>query len=366
MRVSFRSIVIHVVLACPVALVFAGCSGTVPSSTSVVSGGTQVDVSPSGPIGNSPNTAAAQGVAINGNQSAYVSSNNWLAAYNANWTLQWKNTNELAGLPSAVTHIGDIDYYNGKLIAPVENYTGCNAFAPVLLAVYDAATGSLVTWSDITANGHEASSVTVIAEKNQLVVSDFCSQVSGRNKLWIYDLNAVLNNPAGSVLSAIGSIQLTPPLSVIQGISWNANVGQYLATADISGSAGSLWYIAPDGTVTGPAYVVPGTGELEGADFSTGNIYYLLNGYVYSAGTPVSAPTFSVASGTYTSAQTVTISDTTPNAVIRYTLDGSMPTAASSVYSAPLAISRTTSLKAIAGIDGSVNSPMTGATYTMQ
>jgi hypothetical protein len=347
-------------------LTCSGCVGNSISLSSDLRARRILQGSLNNSIGNSPNTAAAQGVAINGNQSAYVSSNNWLAAYSANWTLQWKNTNELAGLPSAVTHIGDIDYYNGKLIAPVENYTGCNVFAPVLLAVYDAATGSLVTWSDITANGHEASSVTVIAEKNQLVVSDFCSQVSGRNKLWIYDLNAVLNNPAGSVLSAIGSIQLTPPLSAIQGISWNANVGQFLVTTDISGPAGSLWYIASDGSVTGPAYVVPGTGELEGVDFSNGRVYYLLNGYVYSVGTPVSAPTFSVASGTYTSAQTVTIADKTPNAVIRYTLDGSMPTTASNVYTAPLAISKTTSLKAIASIDGLVNSPMTGANYSIQ
>ena len=364
MRVSFRSIVIHVVLACPVALVFAGCSGTVPSSTSVVSGGTQVDVSPSGPIGNSPNTAAAQGVAINGNQSAYVSSNNWLAAYNANWTLQWKNTNELAGLPSAVTHIGDIDYYNGKLIAPVENYTGCNAFAPVLLAVYDAATGSLVTWSDITANGHEASSVTVIAEKNQLVVSDFCSQVSGRNKLWIYDLNAVLNNPAGSVLSAIGSIQLTPPLNAIQGISWNANVGQFLVTTDIGGPAGSLWYIAPDGTVTGPAYVVPGTGELEGADFSTGNIYYLLNGYVYGIGAPPAAPVLDPAPGTFTGEKKVTVTDATPGAVIYYTTNGSMPTTKSPIYTDPVKIHNKTTFTAIAVVNGTLSSPATVGTYT--
>jgi hypothetical protein len=36
------------------------------------------------------------------------------------------------------------------------------------------------------------------------------------------------------------------------------------------------------------------------------------------------------------------------------------------VYSAPLTISKTTSLKAIASIDGLVNSPMTVATYTIQ
>ena len=363
MRSTNLSLIVFALFSTVVAACI-GCVATSFAPTSDLRGRRVLQSSLSNSIGNSPYTAALQGVAINGNQSAYVSSNYWLAAYNASWSLQWKNTNELAGLPG-VTHIGDIDYYNGKLIAPVENYAGCSSFAPVFLAVYDASSGALVSWSDITANGHEASSVTVIAEKSQVVVSDFCGQISGRNKLWIYDLNALLKNRSGSTLSAIGSVQVTPPLPAIQGISWNSVIGQYLVSTDIGGPAGSLWYFAPDGTVSGPAYVVPGSGELEGVDFSNGKAYYLLNGYVYSAGTPVAAPTFSVSSGTYTSAQSITISDGTPNAVILYTLDGSIPTAKSSVYSAPIMIFKSASLKAIASVNGYVNSPMSVATYTI-
>lgn len=61
---------------------------------------------------------------------------------------------------------------------------------------------------------------------------------------------------------------------------------------------------------------------------------------------PVSSA--SVPAGTYTTAQTVTLSVTDaedPAPVIYYTLDGATPTIASSVYSTPLTISETTTLK---------------------
>jgi len=50
---------------------------------------------------------------------------------------------------------------------------------------------------------------------------------------------------------------------------------------------------------------------------------------------------FSSASRTFTSPFSLTLSNASPNAVIRYTLDGSLPSAASPIYSAPLTIDRT-------------------------
>jgi len=80
----------------------------------------------------------------------------------------------------------------------------------------------------------------------------------------------------------------------------------------------------------------------------------------------VSSPSFSVAGGTYTSAQNVAISTSTADATIRYTLDGSIPTASSAVYSAPIAISKTTTLKAKAFKAGMNDSAATSATYTIE
>lgn len=57
-------------------------------------------------------------------------------------------------------------------------------------------------------------------------------------------------------------------------------------------------------------------------------------------------PAMSVAAGFYAAAQNVTITSPDPGVTIRYTTNGSTPTAASSLYSAPVAVSVTTVLRA--------------------
>jgi N-acetylneuraminic acid mutarotase len=77
-------------------------------------------------------------------------------------------------------------------------------------------------------------------------------------------------------------------------------------------------------------------------------------------------PTFSPAGGGYPTAQPVTLSDTTPGAVIHYTLNSSTPTAGSPVYSSPLSISKNTLVGAIAVATGYTTSPVASASYTIR
>jgi len=77
------------------------------------------------------------------------------------------------------------------------------------------------------------------------------------------------------------------------------------------------------------------------------------------------APVFSPAAGTYTSAQSVTISDATPGATIYYTTDNSVPTTSSPIYSGPIAVNQTTTLRAMAAIPGWSPSAAVTATYTL-
>jgi alpha-tubulin suppressor-like RCC1 family protein len=67
--------------------------------------------------------------------------------------------------------------------------------------------------------------------------------------------------------------------------------------------------------------------------------------YMIIAGT-VATPSFNPPGGTYTSPQDITLSTTTPNAVIRYTLDGGEPTANSLIYQAPISLAANTTIKA--------------------
>ena len=80
----------------------------------------------------------------------------------------------------------------------------------------------------------------------------------------------------------------------------------------------------------------------------------------------VATPTFSPAAGTYYEAQNVTIGCTTDGATIHYTLDGNDPTTSSATYSTPIAISETTTVKAMAVKSGMNNSSIASATYTIQ
>jgi hypothetical protein len=80
----------------------------------------------------------------------------------------------------------------------------------------------------------------------------------------------------------------------------------------------------------------------------------------------VAAPSFSPAGGTYSTAQNVTITTSTSGATIRYTTNGTTPTATTgTVYSSPVTISATATLRAIAYKSGMTDSSVSSASYTI-
>jgi hypothetical protein len=124
-------------------------------------------------------------------------------------------------------------------------------------------------------------------------------------------------------------------------------------------------------TTSSPVY----TGPITLTTTSYVNAIAVASGYsnsteaiaTYSVLGPAPAvPTFSLPSGTYTGAQTVTISDATPGAVIQYTTDGSIPTHSSPVYSSPLTVSSSETIRAIANQSNHQTSTWATATYTIQ
>jgi sugar lactone lactonase YvrE len=116
-------------------------------------------------------------------------------------------------------------------------------------------------------------------------------------------------------------------------------------------------------TTSGPANVAPNSSQL--FLLGAGTVVVTANqaGNVkYSAATsvsrtivvanPTAAPTFSLASGTYSAAQTVTLGDSTKGAAIYYTIDGSAPTASSAIYTEPLQVGISETIRAIAILNG--------------
>ena len=84
----------------------------------------------------------------------------------------------------------------------------------------------------------------------------------------------------------------------------------------------------------------------------------------YTIGLTVAAPEFSVTPGTYASAQDVAVTTATTGATIRYTTDGSTPTdTVGIVYTAPVRVDRTLTLKAVAYRAGWTTSAVTEGEY---
>ena len=78
----------------------------------------------------------------------------------------------------------------------------------------------------------------------------------------------------------------------------------------------------------------------------------------------VATPTFTPPAGNYTTTQHVAISSTTQNTIIYYTTDGTVPTESSAVYSTPIPVSATTTIKALATKAGMDNSIIATAIYS--
>jgi hypothetical protein len=135
--------------------------------------------------------------------------------------------------------------------------------------------------------------------------------------------------------------------------------------------------IAPSGAaVTGPVYVYGYSLAINSAKTVQSislprnrNVVVLaVNGSLTSSNVQAAAaPGLSPAPGTYTAAQSVKLSDSTPQALIYYTTNGTTPTTSANLYTVgtPLNISSTTTLKAIAVASGYSSSAVTSGTYTV-
>ncbi len=256
-------------------MVLGGCADITPSTTTPLG---QRDQSVSPFMG-----GEIQGIAIDPSGDHFVSFTHSIYAFDANWKLLWKNTQPFAGLAATVNHIGDVEYSNGLIYAPVEYFEKCGDFSSQLIVTYDAGTGRLVNWVDISGDAHEASAAAVIAKNGQVVISSYCDDNHGASTLWVYSLDGVTNGPAGSALTKQDTIALSQRIIEIQGLSWDPQTDEFLMSSDLFGHVGYLWLVSATGTVMGPAYTVPQSEgkELEGVDATQDEAYYAEQGHIY-------------------------------------------------------------------------------------
>jgi len=179
-------------------------------------------------------------------------------------------------------------------------------------------------------------------------------------------------NSNSQVSSAAYAIQLpaAAPTAAPAGGSYTSAQSVTLAST----TAGATIYYTVDGTApttSSSVYSAPigvGANEtIKAMAVATGSSTSAVTtaAYVISIPGVAATPTFGVAAGTYTSTQTVTLSTTTTGATIYYTLDGTAPITASSVYSTPLSVGTSETIKAIAVATGYSTSAVASAAYTI-
>lgn len=194
-------------------------------------------------------------------------------------------------------------------------------------------------------------------------------------------------NPADCQLIPTGiPLYTAPDLSVTSGGAPRATTAtNYTGTNILKGTYfcntdGSLTYTTKSGTAsfnannnianTNPQKYVIGLDESGKLGFvqATGTYMPANKAWLETGGLfpTVATPVIEPASGTYNEAQTVTIT-AEEGATIHYTVDGTVPTASSPVYSEPFTVSETTTVNAIAVKEGLFNnSDVATAEYVIE
>ena len=175
------------------------------------------------------------------------------------------------------------------------------------------------------------------------------------------------NSPVATAAYTISPVLPAPTFSPAAGTYTSA---QTVSISDTT--SGTTIYYTTNGTTPTTsstkytsAISVSSSETLEAIAVKTGYTNSPVATAAYTISPVLPAPTFSPAAGTYTSTQTVSIGDATPGITIYYTTNGTTPTTSSPVYSAPLTVSTSETLEAIAVETGYANSPVGTAAYTI-
>ncbi len=170
---------------------------------------------------------------------------------------------------------------------------------------------------------------------------------------------------ASSVISAASSTATSAIMWVIQRDT--PNNAAVLRAYDATNLANELYdsYQAAAGRDTGGPPVKFAVPTIANGKVFVGAQRELdVYGLLASSRPRIATPVFAPAPGNYPGAQSVTLSAAS-GSTIYYTLDGSLPTLASAVYTGPIPVSVTTTINAMAVQSGSYSSPVGAATYAI-
>ena len=181
---------------------------------------------------------------------------------------------------------------------------------------------------------------------------------------------------SGFSQSAVGTAAYTINLPQAATPAFSPAAGTYTSTQSVAISdttAGATIFYTTNGstpTTSSTKYTAPisvsSSQTIKAIATASGFSQSSVGSAAYTINLPQAAvPTFSPAGGTYASAQSVTLGDTTAGATIYYTTNGSTPTTGSTVYTAPISVSASQTINAIAVASGLSQSSVGSASYTI-
>lgn len=252
-----------------------------------------------------------------------------------------------------------IDYTNAKTIHMYDEMGMINAYG----------------WSDETDYGLTK----FVASGNQQItkVGTWITNDGSSVSFEIYDDfdGTTLSNSLGSLLGQSAdyygyyTFNLSSPISISNGEDFYVKATYNTPGYNYPIPAEEAYLDYADPTIeTGKNWIsnTGGSGSWNAVGTGTSYLFDLgIRAYALSTET-VATPSAIPAGGTYTTIQSVTISTSTAGASIYYTTNGSTPTTSSTLYTGAIAISTSTTLKAIAVKAGMNDSAAMSATYNIQ
>lgn len=201
------------------------------------------------------------------------------------------------------------------------------------------------------------------------------SWIDESGNLWLFGGLGLDVNGVTGYMNDVWEYGSEPSLPAVATPAFSPTAGSYATAQSVTisdATPGASIYYTTNGTtpttsssVYSAPIAVSSTETIEAIATATGYSTSAVATATYTITTLAATPTFSVPAGSYSTAQSVTISDTTPGAVLHYTTDGTTPTTSSSVYSAPITVSSSETLKAIATATGYSASQVASAAYTI-
>jgi len=203
--------------------------------------------------------------------------------------------------------------------------------------------------------------------------SDSAATVATKTNTALAALAAASTSVTGAVVTIAPT---TVPSAAVAIPTFTPSAGTYGSTQTVAISSvtpGTSIYYTTDGSTpstSSTAYSTPITvsasQQVKAIAVKTGFANSTIGTAAFIiGGSTVATPTFSPVAGTYSGTQSVTVSSLTAGAAFYYTLNGSTPTTGSTLYTGPISVNQSETVKVLATHAGLTNSTVASAAYTI-